>query len=129
MTDEQPRAMLAYEVRMPSGKTWKEENAELVHTIPLGTLVEIQDPEGDVLQNAGARLWVVEHSRDCDMTPLYVLGTKTRREQWEEAKRSGSETARLYAMGFEGGYTEDDLKVIEYPDGFQIPQGDGEAGC
>lgn len=129
MTDEQPKAALVYNIRTPSGKTWKEENAELPHRIPIGALVEIQDPEGGVVNDARARLWVVEHTRDCDMTPLYSLGTKTRQMQWEDAKQRGSEIAHVYAMGFEGGYTEDNLKIIEYPDGFLMPQGDGGSGC
>ncbi len=46
------------------GKTWRESNAELEHSYPVGTLVELEN---------GARLFVVHHSRDCDQTPLYCL--------------------------------------------------------
>lgn len=43
-------------------KTGKEVNAEKIHKIPIGALVEIK---------TGVRLFVVYHGRDCDQTPLY----------------------------------------------------------
>lgn len=52
-------------VNPETDKTYREENAELVHTIPIGMLVEIK--------HSGVRLFVVYHGRDCDMTPLYSL--------------------------------------------------------
>lgn len=57
-------------------KTFREMNAELEHNIPLGTLVEVQFDEwfGDgACWKVHARLYVVAHQRDCDMTPLYSL--------------------------------------------------------
>lgn len=42
------------------------ESAELMpHTIPVGSLVELDDD--------CVRLYVVAHHRDCDGTPLYAL--------------------------------------------------------
>ena len=50
----------------PQGRTYRQVNAERKHLIPIGTLVEMDD---------GMRLYIVRHDRDCDMTPLYALGT------------------------------------------------------
>ena len=46
------------------GRSWREVNAEKIHNIPVGSLVEIKN---------GARVFVVKHTRDCDQTPLYSL--------------------------------------------------------
>lgn len=59
-----------------NGQTVRQNNLALVHDIPLGTLVEIGDPEypdNEPDSNDGVRLFVVKHSRDCDGTPLYDL--------------------------------------------------------
>lgn len=53
-----------------SGKTIRENNLELNHDIPLGTLVEI---DCDYIDEHGLRLFVGGHGRDCDGTPLYSL--------------------------------------------------------
>lgn len=47
-----------------TGKTARQTNLEKVHTVPLGSLVELE---------SGVRLFVVEHVRDFDGTPLYNL--------------------------------------------------------
>jgi len=46
------------------GRTYRQVNAEKVHNIPVGTLVELEN---------GCRAWVVNHGRDCDQTPLYAV--------------------------------------------------------
>lgn len=49
---------------------FRPENMKAAHEIPLGSLVEVNieySPEH------GIRLFVVEHARDCDGTPLYGL--------------------------------------------------------
>lgn len=53
-----------------NGKTIRQNNLEEQHNLPLGTLVEI---DADYLDVHGIRLFVVNHSRDCDGTPLYDL--------------------------------------------------------
>lgn len=53
-----------------NGKTVRENNEALKHNIPLLTLVEVESDDPD---RNGLRLFVVEHSRDCDGTPLYSL--------------------------------------------------------
>ncbi len=64
-----------------TGKTYKQENLELMHNIPIGTLVEVKFDrwygEGACMK-VHARLWVVAHDRDCDGTPLYIIS------QWRE---------------------------------------------
>ena len=56
-----------------NGKTWKENNLEKVHTIPLDTLVEINYPDSKYHR---MRMYVVHYDRDCDGTPIYSLGKK-----------------------------------------------------
>ena len=46
------------------GRTFREINKEKTHNISIGSLVETED---------GCRLFVVDHGRDCDETPLYGL--------------------------------------------------------
>ena len=48
-----------------TGKTDREINNEMEHTIPLKSLVECNE--------TGLRMYVVKHMRDCDGTPLYGL--------------------------------------------------------
>ena len=55
-----------------NGKTNKENNLSTQHTIPLNTLVEISydsEYEDNSEKTSGLRLFVVNHSRDCDGTP------------------------------------------------------------
>lgn len=61
-------------VNPATGKTYREENKERSHAIPIGELVEFKLSQwhGDgCCQKIHARMWVVLHSRDCDGTPLY----------------------------------------------------------
>lgn len=72
------RFMMIHDLSNPeTGKTWKQENLEKHHTIPLGTLVEIETwDEQSEHEYGGARLFVASHDRDCDGTPLYALSMK-----------------------------------------------------
>ena len=60
-----------------NGKTIKQNNLEKKkHNIELGTLVEITSDDtlhDEEDQHNGLRLFVVQHTRDCDGTPLYSL--------------------------------------------------------
>ena len=62
-----------------NGKTVRQNNLETSHNIPLKALVEISyegsEDESEESQTCGLRLFVVEHSRDFDGTPLYSLST------------------------------------------------------
>lgn len=60
----------------PNGQSIRENNYDRQHTIPIGAIVEVvyddRDEDEDA-QTFGLRLFVVNHSRDCDGTPLYDL--------------------------------------------------------
>jgi hypothetical protein len=97
-----------------TGRSFRELNAEKTHAIPLGALVEVVDGDnkgrwGNV--DCGVRLYVVEHTRDCDQTPLYTLAAsfKTARNFRHE-----SLLKRLSAR-VESGYAEENLTVVKLP--------------
>jgi len=58
-----------------TGRTIRQENLKKQHNIPVDTLVEILGDEND--EYSGMRLYINEHTRDCDGTPIYLLGSKT----------------------------------------------------
>ena len=67
----------------PNGRTRRQNNLSIQHKIPIDTLVEVKYDEwfGDgSCRVVHARLWVVEHTRDCDGTPLYKLANKRNAE-------------------------------------------------
>ena len=66
------------------GRSYRQINNEKTHNFKVGQLIELE---------CGARLHVLKHSRDCDGTPLYVIGLKE-------------------SNIVEGGYPEDYLKAI-----------------
>lgn len=78
-----------------NGKTVRENNSAIAHKIPIGSLVEIVS-EDDEFEWIGVRMYVVDHSRDCDGTPLYVIGPKCARDKWDR----------------HGGFGEDNLKLV-----------------
>lgn len=78
------------------GRTYREVNLSLEHSIPIGSLVELED---------GVRLWVVYHSRDCDGEPLYEL-CPNKDDTIKE--RDGFRN-----MKWVGGFGEEDLTVIK----------------
>jgi hypothetical protein len=57
-----------------TGKNYRQTNLQKVHTVSLGSLVELE---------TGVRLFVVEHVRDFDGTPLYNL---CHDKDWEEGE-------------------------------------------
>ena len=101
-----------------TGKSFKDENLEIPHNIPLGTLVEVKWDSwfGDgACWKVHARLWVVRHNRDCDGTPLYTLS------RWPV-----SFSAAYRADMEHGGFSEDDLTPIDVTP--EISQGQGALG-
>jgi len=90
-----------------TGKTWRQENAERQHNIPIGALVELK---GDEYNNKreGVRLYVVSHDRDCDMTPLYSMS----------ADRTDTVCHRegFANWSWVHGWPENALTVIRLPD-------------
>ena len=79
----------------PQGRSYREVNNAKEHNIPIGVLVELED---------GVRLWVVQHGRDCDGTPLYELSA--------DKDDTTPERVGFRNRGWTGGYSEDSLKVI-----------------
>jgi DNA-directed RNA polymerase subunit RPC12/RpoP len=91
-----------------NGRSIRENNEAIQHKIPLGALVEAKYDEwfGDgACQKVHARLWVVQHSRDCDGSPLYTLS------RYKSVDLS-TQMARMMAQ-IKTGLTEDQLKPIE----------------
>jgi hypothetical protein len=87
-----------------TGKTFREENSEKNHNIPLGTLVEVGE---EISRYSGLRLFVVDHNRDCDGTPLYTLSFE---REWHEGY-VGDYTIVAQAMTI-NGFSEGCLKII-----------------
>lgn len=80
-----------------AGRTYRQVNDAKTHTIPVGALVEHTKHRW--------RLWVVQHARDCDRTPLYELcANKEHTEQHKEGFRNND---------WIGGYPEESLRAIE----------------
>lgn len=84
-------------VNPETGRTYREENADLQHNIPIGTLVEHTE--------TGIRLFVVAHTRDCDQTPLYCLSA--------DKDDTAQEREGFYNHKWDCGYTEDSLMVVD----------------
>jgi hypothetical protein len=105
----------------PNGPTIKEENLKQQHNIPVGSLVEVKyanwHRDGCCIK-VHVRLWVFNHSRDCDGTPLYTLASKTK-EQFENLcvemniDQNNFFARREVLDVLESGFSEDRLKVIE----------------
>lgn len=120
-----------------NGLTVKKNNQKLIHNIPLGTIVEIsyESSYEDEENTNGLRLFVVQHLRDCDGTPLYglsfnkkageILEQATRDEEQatrdeEQAKRNGDHfninlirtLLWMYKGAITGGYDEGSLNVV-----------------
>lgn len=79
------------------GRTPRQKNLELKHKIPIGTLVETTSEHNYGWE--GCRLFVCEHTRDCDNTPLYSLAMSA-----DEFELSG--------LTYDG-FGEDNLIVVE----------------
>jgi hypothetical protein len=94
---DSPFVHIADLVNPDTNKTYREENAELAHNIPMGALVEHKD--------TGVRLFVVKHSRDCDMTPLYCLAV--------DKDDTIQERPNFHNHKWHGGYTEESLEIID----------------
>lgn len=88
-----------------NGKTIRENNMEIQHQIPIGTLVDVTGFEsGDEYHRI--RLYVIGHHRDCDGTPLYSLGPKGQ-------SPFNAFVPTLFAGGVAHGLPEHCLRVVE----------------
>ena len=80
---------IAYEVKNADGVTEKELNLKKTHKFPIGSLVEVAVY---YLDEYGCRLFVVEHSRDCDGSPLYDLSFNRNAQREYRSAKAESET-------------------------------------
>jgi hypothetical protein len=93
------QVMRIHDMVEENGKTIRENNLEIPHTIKVGSLVEINDEDSDL---DGLRLFLVMHVRDCNGKPLSYLSTHL--EDIYEG--------RLYER-MTIGFRDEDLKVIK----------------
>ena len=105
-----------------NGKTIRQNNMEKQHVIELGSLVEI---DCEYLDEHGMRVFVVEHTRDCDGEPLYLLsGNYTYAQdkaEYEKFRDTYPDGLRLLLQGQlegnrVGSFGKDSLKVIRKPE-------------
>lgn len=107
-----------------NGKTIRENNLEIGHDVPLGTLVEVKRylwyGEG-ACEKIHARLWVVSHDRDCDGTPLYSL-SRYKEPMFVEGKlkirgKDGwwikQESMLRIVNEVHSGFARDDLTIVQ----------------
>jgi hypothetical protein len=91
-----------------TGKTYREENNAKQHKYKVDDLVEIIS-WGDDCKYGGMRLYVIGCVRDCDGTPLYVLGSKGM-ELWQKAFVKPN---TCYNFNSFSGFGEESLKLIK----------------
>jgi hypothetical protein len=92
-----------------TGKTFREENNELQHKYKVDDLVEIIPSYEDCVYG-GMRLYIIGCTRDCDGTPLYVLGSKGM-----ELHQTGFNLRPNVCYNFNSfsGFNEQSLKLIK----------------
>ncbi len=90
-----------------TGKTYRQENNEKQHKYKVNDLVEIIDWEDDC-EYGGMRLYIIGCVRDCDGTPLYVLGSKGM-ELYQQAFVNPN---TCYNFNSFSGFGGDSLKLI-----------------
>lgn len=91
-----------------TGKTYREENNEKQHKYKVGDLVEII-PWDEYCVYAGMRLYIIGCVRDCDGTPLYVLGSKG----MELYQKAFVRPNTCYNFNSFSGFAEENLRLIE----------------
>jgi hypothetical protein len=104
----------------PNMMSEREKNIKTGHKIPIGTLVETKWDEwfgGGACCVYHARLFVYEHHRDCDGTPLYLLSERGIQETDYIKGALGAIDAPLH-----GGFPEEVLTVVDKTPGLH----DGE---
>jgi hypothetical protein len=110
-----------------NGKTIRQNNMEKTHEIPLGALVEITSEDSIYEDDPtnGLRLFVVNHSRDCDGTPLYDLSfSLNAQKEYDDVENRKDELRQCGLYPFLHGqacgalkrhYSIESLKVIRLP--------------
>lgn len=113
---------LVPDVMEANGKTIRQNNMEQKHVIELGSLVEI---DCKYLDEHGMRVFVAEHTRDCDGEPLYLLSGNYNyandKQELEKFRDTYPDGLRLLLQGqLEGNrigsFSKDSLKVIRHPE-------------
>ncbi len=90
-----------------NGKTIEQNNLSNGHKYPIGTLVkfETETCHGGSETKTSGTLYVMEHTRDCDGSPLYLLGAMDlskpeNKKDYDELALSLNEHARrIYKKG------------------------------
>jgi len=90
-----------------NGKTIRENNLEKQHSIPKGTLVEVNIPYSE---HHGIRLFVTHYERDCDGSPLYGLYHKPEFDPLDVDLFPNAK--HLDRFRFVSGFSDDCLIVI-----------------
>lgn len=118
------------EIIEENGLTVRQNNMNKTHNIPIGAIVEIlpnsaidSDLFDDEDSAAGLRLFVVEHSRDCDGTPLYALSfDRDAVKELEKAEKNYKNNPDdilclavlwMFKGRIDRGYSEESLSVIK----------------
>ena len=99
-----PEFVMIHDLVEENGKTIKQNNLAKPHNIPIGTLVEVKFDTwfgNGACWKVHARLWVIEHTRDCDGTPLYSLS------RWNDPQFARQVNQAHYGFG------EERLIVVE----------------
>lgn len=121
--------ILVSDIVEENGKTVRQNNLEKEHTIPLGALVEIGNPDYPDEDCDGLRLFVVEHNRDCDGTPLYSMSferdaanelarleaDRANERQYSNEYNLATFAINIYAGKIMRGFPDSSLKVIALP--------------
>lgn len=102
-------------VNPKTGLTYKEENLLIKHNIPLETNVLYnqcvgEDENGDNIYKE-RNLFVLAHVRDCDGSPLYVIG-ELGSEVYNNSFDNEIYNGRFYRKENINGVREDNLKVV-----------------
>jgi hypothetical protein len=92
-----------------TGKTDREINREKQHLYKVNDLVEII-PWEENCEYDGMRLYIIGCTRDCDETPLYVLGSKGM-ELYQKGYNLKPEA--FYNFNSFSGFGEESLKLIK----------------
>lgn len=91
-----------------TGKTYRQENKEKQHKYKVNDLVEVIGWDEDC-EYDGMRLYIIGLVRDCDETPLYVLGSKGM-ELYQ--KGFGLKENVCYNFKSFSGFGENSLKLV-----------------
>lgn len=115
-----------------NGKTIEQNNLAAGHKYPIGTLVSFttedyqgDGPKGICGTKTSGNLFVMEHCRDCDGSPLYLLGSMDlskpgNQQAYDECGNGLNDHARrIYKKGLFGmifNFGEESLTPVPKPE-------------